>query len=88
MPSLPLNLSPTASIFIALLVAVGGLYLLRIPQAARTMSEGFTALSRAQERKIKALETEVSDLLRKHEDCEKRSDQLERRIAQLEGRRR
>lgn len=82
-----LDLSPAVSVFIALLVSVAGLYLLRIPQSARILSQSFTALSRAQERQIQQLQKDLRDLRTLHEECEERSDKLERRIYQLEGRR-
>jgi uncharacterized protein YjeT (DUF2065 family) len=78
------ELSPTVSIFLALLIAVGGLYLLRIPQAARNISQSWTELSKAQERKIDSLMKEVELLKKQHEDCESRADALERRINDLE----
>lgn len=80
--------SPAISVFISLLIAVGGLYLLRIPQAARMMANSWARLTRAQEEKIDAQAEEIQSLINKHEECERRADDLERRLRRLEQNRR
>lgn len=75
------DFSPTLSVFVSVLVAVVGLYILRIPQAARILAQSFATLSRVQEKKIEALIEEVSALRRLHEDCEARSDEQDKTIA-------
>jgi uncharacterized protein YjeT (DUF2065 family) len=78
------ELNPAVSVFVSLLIAVGGLYLLRIPQAARILSTAFGNLSRSQERRIAAQDKRIAELEAKHEDCERRADALERSVRALE----
>lgn len=77
-----MDLSPAISVFVSLLIAVGGLYILRIPQAARIMSQGFTNLSRAQERRIGEMEKRIdqleADLEAERADCERRINELQK----------
>jgi septal ring factor EnvC (AmiA/AmiB activator) len=81
------ELSPAVSVFVSLLIAVGGLYLLRIPQAARILSTAFANLSRSQDKRIASQERRIEELENEHADCEKRADALERRIRALERQR-
>lgn len=80
------DLSPAISVFISLLVAIGGLYLLRIPQAARVMAHSWARLQRASDARIEALVQEIEEVRRAHEECEKKAEQMERRIRALERR--
>lgn len=74
------DLSPAISVFVSVLVAVVGLYILRIPQAARILAQSFATLNRVQERKIETLIVEVAALRSLHEECEHRSDEQDRTI--------
>jgi hypothetical protein len=78
-------LAPTAG---ALIISAVLLFLLRIPQASRTVSESYDRLIMQLHENNAHLRAEILDLRTLHEECERRSDDLERRLRAIERSRR
>lgn len=76
--------SPILGGALALLFASLALYLLRIPQGARILGQGFKNLITEQEKMIAALSRRLDAAEGNHDECEKRSEVLERRVRALE----
>ena len=78
------DLSPAITVFLSVLTAVLGLYVLRIPQAARILAQAFTRLNAAQEKRAEAQEKRIGLLEKMHAECEERADDLEDRLRKIE----
>jgi len=78
------NIAPVASGAVGVLLTALALYLLKIPQGARILGQGFRDLVKVQEETIRSMSTRLKILEEEHAECMKKHAELVRRCEHLE----